>query len=203
MFVLKLCQQVCPDKIKFELSDRLGDGADGEVFDIKNQPNKVIKLCVLYEYPNAPLQQSFAKINNTLNYLMEHIPGTYARVYKYEYLGLFNRSIEWSDSGQNYILYYYVMEKLLKISEDEKKVFHSIICHEDRNLKKNYSIFKIKKMLQGMRRALDFDERQVIFFYQHLNDNNIIHHDIHVRNIMKDKEGNFKLIDFDRCDLKY
>lgn len=202
MLVLKLCQQVCPDKITFELSERLGDGADGEVFTLKNQPDKVIKLCVLYEYPDAPLKDSFSRIKNTLEYLSEHTPHTYARVYDYNYLGQFSRPIDWSSSGQNYILYHYMMERLSKISDDEKRVFHSILCHEDRNLKKNYSIFEIKKMLQGMNRALDFDERRVIFFCENLNKNNIIHNDIHVRNIMKDKDGNFKLIDFDRCELK-
>jgi hypothetical protein len=35
------------------------------------------------------------------------------------------------------------MERLNKLSEDEKKVFHSILSHEDNNLRKNFSIKKI------------------------------------------------------------
>ena len=202
MIVLKLCQQFCPDKINFALSNRLGEGADGEVFELADQPDKVIKFCVLYEYPNSSLKENYVKINNTISYIKYNQLPAYARVYEHMYLGKYNRPIEWSESGQDYILYYYTMEKLLKISEDERRVFHTVLCHEDRNLKKNYSIPEIKKILQGMARALDFDEKRVMFFYENLKNCSLIHNDVHVRNIMKDKDGNFKLIDFDRCELK-
>jgi thiamine kinase-like enzyme len=94
------------------------------------------------------------------------------------------------------------MEKLNKISEDEKKVFHSIMSHEDQNLHKNFSMSKIKNMLQGLSMGLDFDASKIIIFCENLRSTVIHHNDIHPRNIMKDNFGNFKLIDFDRCYFK-
>jgi thiamine kinase-like enzyme len=94
------------------------------------------------------------------------------------------------------------MEKLFKISEDERKIFHTILSHEDRNIVKNYPLDKVKKMLTGMSYSLDFDYNKVIFFYQNLRDCPLQHLDLHVRNIMKDIDGNFKMIDFDRMKLE-
>lgn len=198
MLVLKLL----PENIKFNLGDRLGDGADGEVFELSDYTDRVIKFCVLFEYPELMLEQEYFKRSNALAVLKNNNSSTYARVYEHEFIGLFNRPIEWSNRGQNYILYYYIMEKLNKISEDEKRVFHSILCHEDKNLNKNFSIKKINQMLEGMSTALDFDKHKVMLFCEGLKNSKIIHNDLHVRNIMKDNLGNFKLIDFDRCTIK-
>jgi thiamine kinase-like enzyme len=94
------------------------------------------------------------------------------------------------------------MEKLFELTDDEKRIFHSVLSHEDKGETKNYEILKIKKMLEGMSRALDFDEEKVTFFCEELRRAPIIHNDIHIRNIMKDISGNFKMIDFDRCNLE-
>lgn len=202
MLVLKLCQQFCPDKIDFLISNRLGDGADGEVFELKDDTSKVIKFSVLYQNSYTNIDYVYKKIIQSLDYIRINNPHAYARVYEHKYLGKYNRPIVNSSLGQDYILYYYIMEKLYKISEDEKKVFHSILSHEDRNLEKNFSIFKIKKMLKEMYRALDFNFEKIILFCESLKKDAIEHNDIHVRNIMKDLDGNFKLIDFDRSSLR-
>jgi serine/threonine protein kinase len=200
MLVLKLCNQVCPDKVKFNLFNKLGDGADGEVFELED--NKVIKFCVQFDYGYPSLKDSYQKISKTLSYIQYNKPPVYARVYEYDYLGKYDREVFGTDKKQEYILYYYIMERLVGISEDEKKVFHSLLSHEDRGIFKNYSILKIKKMLEGMQLGLDFDMGRVIFFCEKLMQSSIIHNDLHPRNIMKDKDGNFKLIDFDRCTIK-
>lgn len=203
MLALKLCQQFCPEKVNFSLSNRLGDGADGEVFELQDKPDKVIKFCVLYEYEGSDIKANINGILKSLSYIKYNRPCTYAQVHDYMYLGESSRRLESLGKNQNYILYYYIMEKLFKISEDEKKVFHSILCHQDMNLKKDYSINKIKEMLRGMGRALDFDFDKVTFFCDNVKKIPLQHQDVHVRNIMKDKMGNFKLIDFDRCELIY
>jgi len=196
MLVLKLCNQVCPEKVKFNLINKLGDGADGEVFELDD--NKVIKFCVQFDYGYDQL--SYDDISKTLSYIQYNKPHIYARIYSYDYLGKFSRKL-YDQSNQEYILYYYIMEKLNEISDDEKKVFHSLISHEDCGILKNYSILKIKQMLQGMSMGLDFDVERVTFFCERLRDSFISHNDLHPRNIMKDKNGNFKLIDFDRCTI--
>ena len=99
---------------------------------------------------------------------------------------------------QDFITYYYVMENLSKITEDEKKVFYSLLSHEDRNVKKNYSLSSVIDMLKEMQRGLDFDYNKAFRFYRVLKESKFHHMDLHPRNIMKDTDGNFKLIDFDR-----
>lgn len=201
MLVLKLCQQLCPDKIPVITSTKLGDGADGEVFEIKDDPDKVIKFCVLYQTGSIKIQNTYKLTCEVLDCLIANPAPTYAHVYSHAHMGDFSRPIAWGKKTQPYILYYYTMEKLYKISEDERKVFHSIVSHEDRGIKKNFTATKIKEMISGMSASLDFDAERVTFFCENFKNTSVSHLDVHVRNIMKDSVGNFKLIDFDRAQI--
>jgi serine/threonine protein kinase len=134
--------------------------------------------------------------------MVKHPSPTYARVYAQDCLASWQRKVDGEWTPQRYYIYYYTMEKLQKLSEDEKKVFHSLLSHEDRNIKKDFSPAKIKEMLAGLSSALDFDEEKVIFFVNNFKKSPVIHNDVHVRNIMKNINGDFKMIDFDRCELK-
>lgn len=199
MQVLKLINQNSCNTKHF-IGNEIGIGADGQVFSLQNEDDKVIKFCVKFDHNNCSLKNEYKKVNNILFYLSTKKPIAYAHVYEYGYLGEYSRSL-YDGSSQKYILYYYVMEKLNKISEDEKKVFHSLLSHEDRNIKKNFSLLKIKQMLSGLSLGLDFNSEKIILFCENLKKIDIYHNDIHPRNIMKDKDNNFKLIDFDRCIL--
>jgi RIO-like serine/threonine protein kinase len=197
MQALKLCEE---NGISLPyLGKELGYGADGQVFEAQN--DKVIKIAVCFD-PSRP----FTHIQSVMQYLIKNNPSSYASVYHNEYLGEYTR--QYYNCGvktaivQKYYLHYYIMEKLFKISEDERKIFHTILSHEDRNIVKNYPLDKVKKMLTGMSYSLDFDYNKVIFFYQNLRDCPLQHLDLHVRNIMKDIDGNFKMIDFDRMKLE-
>ena len=204
MLVLNLCQQLCPEKIPLHIKpERLGDGADGEVFELDNEPDKVIKFCILYDTGSQGLRRTYKYISNTLNYLIREPSLAYAHVYTHMYLGEWFRSVVWGNTHkqQKYLLYYYTMEKLFRISTDEQKVFHTILSHEDRGIKKNFAHDKLKEMLAGLRKGLDFDIERVIFFDDILKKTPLAHLDLHPRNIMKDKSGDYKLIDFDRCEL--
>lgn len=201
MLVLKLCEQLCPDKIPVKISNKLGDGADGEVFDIEGEPDKVIKFCVLYQTGPTKVEKTYKSICKTLDYIVTTPAPTYANVYSHEYMGAFTRKVTWGE--QPYIIYNYIMEKLQKITEDEKRVFHSLVSHEDRGIKKDFSAAQRKEMISGMGTCLDFDAEKVMFFCDNFRNTQISHLDIHVRNIMKDSAGNFKLIDFDRVEIDY
>ena len=204
MLVLQLCQQLCPEKIPVKTGERIGSGgADGEVFEILDEPSKVVKMGILYERHDRGLLKYFTAIQKGLDYVMTMQPAAYARVYEHGYLGTYSRKMEyWRTGKQNFIIYYYIMEKLRKISEDENKVFHSILSHEDRGIDKNFSTEKVREMLEGMGRSLDFDAEKVTLFCDNIRGASISHLDIHVRNIMKDDAGEFKLIDLDRIELE-
>lgn len=199
MQALALCQKVCPTKIPFAPATKLGDGADGDVYEIVGDPHKVIKFCVMYDRYGSDLITEYEDINKVLCYLEKHKPAICARVYEHAFL---TDGIQINQEYQlKYLLYYYVMEKLQKITEDEKKVFHSILSHEDRGIIKNFSEAEAFDMLMGMSKGLEFDFTKVFNFYDALKESSIKHRDIHVRNIMKDGSGNFRLIDFDRVEL--
>jgi len=199
MLVLSLCNKFCPEKLPVIPDIKLGDGADGEIFSIKNEPNKVIKLSVLYDPDETPLK-NFGKIQAAVGRIMIERPSAYVRVFSQGYLGKYYR--DYCGSKQEFILYYYIMERLEKITEDERKVFHSILSHEDRGIKKDFSPPEMEKMLAGLGRGLDFSAEKVTLFCNNIKECNIKHCDLHVRNILKDMYGNFKLIDLDRLELK-
>lgn len=201
MMVLSLCRQLCPEKIPMGIMQKIEDGADGEVFDLED-PSKVIKFSVHYDQFNGLFNSHFTNnIDSSIKYLIKYPNDLCARIHAYECMGTFERTFD--QYNQKFILYYYIMEKLNRISDDEKKIFHSICSHEDNLIVKNYPMFKIKKMLEGLSRGLDFDFEKVIFFCERLQKSPIEHLDLHPRNIMKDNVGNFKLIDFDRIKIKF
>ena len=201
MLVLNFCDQNFI-KLPFHFDESLGDGADGQVFSLRDPKDRVVKLSILLDYPERNLHKDYEDIMKTVLYLKNNNPISYAKIYDFQYLGEYKRNHQSFKDGQKYILYYYIMEKLNKISDDEKKVFHTILSHEDKGLVKKYNIVEIKKILSELSRALDFDAQKVIFFYESLRACKIEHRDIHIRNIMKTNDGSFKMIDFDRCSIR-
>lgn len=183
----------------YNIGPSLGDGANGEVFELVNT-SKVVKFSALYDYNFNNLHINYNKIINNINFLKRSDNNSYAKVYEVKHVGDGYRVCD-EELLQYYVVYSYTMEKLNKISEDEKKVFHSILSHEDLGIVKKYTINKINEMLLGMSIGLDFDINKVLFFYNEIKKINIIHEDLHDRNIMKDNKGNFKLIDFDRINI--
>jgi len=200
---MSLCRQFCPEKLPVKTGERLGEGADGEVFEIEGDTTKVIKLGILYERHDRGFLNYYRQIQRVLDYLMHAHPTAYARVYEHGYLGTHSRKMPaWKSGTQNFIIYYYIMERLQKITEDERRIFHSILSHEDRGIEKNFSPEKVREMLEGMGRSLDFDAEKVRLFCDNIRGASISHLDIHVRNIMKNEAGDFKLIDLDRIELE-
>ena len=199
MLVLKLCKQFCPSAIPFGIGDKIADGADGEVFDYF--PNQVIKLSVLFETDNFSVEKLYSKVNSVLYYCTFKSSPIYVRVHAYDYMEFCSREL-YDKSQQKFVLYYYIMEKLKKITDDERKVFDSLISHEDAGKEKKFSQTKIKEMIHGLSRGLDFDTEKVYNFCEGLKKDPLKHLDLHPRNIMKNDQGYFKCVDLDRCELR-
>ena len=182
----------------------MGDGADGETFVIADEPNKVMKLSVIYDrFEDSPQEIYFGQIAPVLDYLMLNSPPMCVAVYEHGYLGEYSRKlVNWREGKQKFVIHYCIMERLITLSEDEKRVLHSVVSHEDRKIEKDLGPTKIKEIVEGLARGLDFDAEKVILFCEQLREAFLSHSDIHPRNIMKDVNGNFKLVDFDRAILE-
>jgi serine/threonine protein kinase len=186
---------------RFHLDCELGSGADGQVFSLLNDSGKVIKFGILFDDCSNTVDQQYDKLNQVLSYIKCKKTNLFVKVYQSDFLLKGTRST--SDGNQNYLIYYYLMDRLNKLSDDETKVFHTIISHEDRNVVKNYSYDRIQEMLRQMQRGLEFTLAKVNSFYNKLlNNKEILHLDIHPRNIMKDHCNNYYLIDLDRSQLQ-
>lgn len=153
------------------LTNRIGSGADGIVW-LTN--NKVVKICI-GDY------LKFVQILKSLD-------NNYVKVYEHKKI----------DKYLDADMYLYYMEKLNKLTEDENKVFYTLVSHEDSSKIKSFSDKKAIKILDELERFLEFDKNKVFKFIKQISANNIKHLDICERNIMKDDCGNFKLIDLER-----
>ena len=203
MQVVKLIEQFgiqLPFQPPFQLGKSIGDGLDGEVLELTNQPDQVCKLSVIYDTPWRPIS-TYSKIEEALQWIKLNQPPCYVPVLEHDFLGQFSRQLVDPIRNQDLVLYYYMMPRLQKISEDESKVFHTILSHEDRNLRKNLQPQKIVVILQSLSIGLDFDFSRITLFVDCLRNSPLQHQDLHPRNIMKDELGNFKLIDLDRIQL--
>lgn len=196
MYSLSVYRKYLPDQLPVRPGERLGEGNNGEVLSIEGDSSKVLKLSMLLTKEGD--QSKYRPIKNGLDYMVAMCPPAYVRVYEHGYLG---ECPIGPSPCLRYIFYYYIMEKLHKTSEDERKLFHSILSHEDRGLKKRFSLEKIRKMLGGMAKGLDFDAEKVMLFCENIRAAPVIHEDTHGRNIMKNDNGNFRLIDLDSISL--
>jgi hypothetical protein len=188
MWILPIVQEMCPNKIPVQIDCLLGRGIDGEVYSIVGLPDKVIKLSFLVEDDDT---NYYSDLSKALSYIVSIRPRAYVQVYEHG----------WLVSHGDIVLFFSIMEKLQKISEDEERIFHSILSHEDFGKKKDLSRAKVEELISGMS-ALDFDPKKVRLFCDNIKAAPLSHHDMHTRNIMKDGMGNFKLIDLDRVTLE-
>lgn len=184
-------------KLPFSIGPSLGQGADGEVRELIGQPKKVIKLSVMYDLDySGSFKNDYINKLAVYHKIMRDSPSCLVKLHDY---GLIHFGDRLTEVGkQEYVVYYSVMEKLYSISEDESKVFHTIISHEDNNKIKAYSDKELNRILYNFRRGLDFSEEEVKLFHTNLKNCKFRHNDIAVRNIMKNGLGKFKLIDIDR-----
>ena len=169
------------------VSNLIGKGVDGEVFQSLDNPNEVIKFGVVFHAQPVNIERN-------INYIMEHNPCTYVHVHDF--------SIKPSKHELLSHVYVCFMEKLSSLSNDEIKLFHTLVSHEDSNKKKDITDANVVKITEDLSFFLDFDKKKVRSFCSNYLNSNIIHHDLHPRNIMKDKNNNFKLIDLDRISIK-
>lgn len=165
------------------LGPKIGAGFNGQVHLLHDDPTKVVKISQSF-YP-----LDYKAIDNLCT---NRFPAC-GKVFEYYTHKAYDRN---TNREFNFLIY--KMEKLNEISDDESRVFFSILSHEHRNIEKKFSPSALEEILKGLSFSLDFDVDKVIFFYENLKKLPFKYADLHEENIMKDNFGNFKLIDFDR-----
>jgi hypothetical protein len=171
-------------KLPFVITSLVDAGRCGNIYAIKNDLNRVVKITKIHN-------NNFENFTSILNFLTKNKSGLYAKIFEHGLLEVVD----------NYVLYYYIMEKYNYISDDEYKVFDSILSHRDFNVKKKFSMQELDEVLLGLSKGLDFDLKKVKCFYNLIELHPILHKDLHSRNIMKDNED-FVLIDLDFLQFK-
>lgn len=182
--------------LSHNLGQSLGYGAHGEVFEVLGDSDKAIKLSVLYDAYDTPIDHMFNNILQVHTYLKGKCIFPLASIY--EFAKISEGSRDTVDGKQKYITYYCVMERLLPLKEDDKKVLKTICDIYNKNVEQKKPI---KNILKELSCWFDFDQHKVLEFYDALVKCPISHNDVHRRNILKDKYNNFKLVDFDRSSF--
>lgn len=183
--------------LPYELGDEIShSGADGQVFHIKNDPDKVIKLSIFYSYDEYIIEHHYSNIENKYKTVINNPQKSIVKVFNINYIH--HKVYGKCTIAKNYIIYYSIMEKLIPITKDEDKILKSL-C----DLKNNkINTFSFPKIVDELKHYYLFDRDKVLDFYDGLDSSIVIHNDFHRRNIMKDNDGNFKLIDLDRISIK-
>jgi hypothetical protein len=179
--------------------EKIGEGSQGEVYNYTPSNDRVVKYSVIYDYYFTNTLDK--KINSFFNILVDlknNPENIFPIIFDFN-------ALHWSkrqtiDGPQDYVIYYYIMNKLNKIDDDENKVFHSIMSHQDNNKKHNFTYKQLNDTLNGLSYGLNFDKQKITEFYFKVLSSKYHHGDITGRNIMKDYLNNFKLVDLD--DLK-
>ncbi len=173
---------------KYPVNERLNGGADGDVFTSDDKIIKFVKIKDEKKNANNVWNKNKAIITK----IMDISPKHFCKIYDFGLICV-------SENPYS-IVYFYLMEKLNGLSDDEKKAIDTLISHRDYNRKINFN--KALDLVPALDKYLEFDSNKMNLFIKQIQGSNIIHNDIHARNVMKDNFGNFKLIDFERMSIK-
>lgn len=188
-----------PDTLEFpvQLGAKLGCGQDGIVYEISNSKDRVGKLSIqLLTSKDIIPYEAWKQTLDNLALVQQINPSHIVKIY------WFDQILTHEYKTLPYSIYWTEMERLFPLSEDEKKVCHTVLSHEDAQKPKNYTQDQLNKVLAELSIGLDYDIDRMTAFCLAIKNSFIKHNDIHPRNIMKDKDGNFKLIDLNRITIK-
>lgn len=184
-------------EVPFPLGEEIGNGVDGQVFLQKGDEEFVIKLSAIIGTSTNVVLEEFdrrcAVIDNMRHFYYSTPIANYFTI-------PFERCYLWQGnySSSSRLIYYARMERLLALSADEERVFHTLLSHEDANKKKQYDLMTLNELSNWY----SFDQERANTFCKAVFFGRYQHNDLHIRNIMKDADGNYKLIDFDRMEVR-
>lgn len=179
--VPKLAPPKCRhDKIPWR-GEYLAEGVDGKAYQNWEEEDKVVKVGFLDHAARSG--SSLSKLEDNFDFVLVNQPEAYVKVYDY---GCF-------DCKSCNISYFVMMEKLEKLSQKESSEipFFAINAQALMSKRKKHSTDQV----DFLKRASNPKKKS---FAENIWKSGLFHNDIHAGNIMKDINGNYKLIDLDR-----
>ena len=181
----KLAPRRCShDKIPWR-GNYLAEGADGKAYENWNDEGKVVKVGFIDTMLHS--MNSLDKLEDNFDYVYVNKPKAYVEVYDYGCV----------DCRTCNVSYYVLMQKLEPLDGNETYEIPNIV----RQVQQLVNSYKKTKDCPYPRQRLHYKNQAHQDFAEAIWDSGIIHNDAHHGNIMKDSDGNYKLIDLDRLSF--
>jgi hypothetical protein len=199
--------------LPFKLGEEIGCGCDGQVFEVIEgygeygypiKRGSVIKLSAIY---GTNSYRQYLRVAAHLGFLQHNRTPHFAAVFNFGLLVHFDLPETISSTSnrmqpkESCTVYFYEMEKLLPLSSEETKLFHTLLSHEDANKQKDFSPEGLTKRVDELADWFIFEKKDVLAFCLAATSGKIRHKDLHERNIMRNRLNQFKLVDLDRLEL--
>lgn len=172
------------DKIPWR-GNYLAEGADGKAYENWDDENKVVKVGFIDTMAHS--MTSLDQLEDNFDYVLTNKPKAYVEVYDYGCV----------DCRACNVSYFVLMQKLEPLDGLELYEIPNIVQQAQR-LVNNY---KTSNNSPFPRQRLSYKNKAQQDFAEAIWDSGIIHNDAHHGNIMKDDDGNYKLIDLDRLSF--
>ena len=183
--------------MKHNIGEVLGSGFHGDVYELLDHPHQVVKIA--WAPLNVPAEFAGRSDTTGIRHTFPFIQGIYQYLLK-NHFSVLAKVFDFCSLHQRENKQYYmaILEKLQPLTEPEQKVMKSVCMDYNGNIETGKCLHHIDELKEW----LEFNPSKVIDFYTSLTHLPVAHRDFHRRNIMKDLDGNFKLIDFELVDIK-
>lgn len=165
--------------VPYDLEEKIGYGADGEVWSIRNS-DKVVKFSTLYPIYNTSIEDIFRLKAEVFDELFKRKEDIFVN-----FSDFFREKVTFDG-----IVYSYVMDRLNYLSENEERYIDSFTLEEEKESSE-------LKYLLTQEQQKKFNQ-----FLKNKKMSRFVYVDFHCENVMKGKDDNYKFIDFDSVQIK-
>lgn len=184
------------------IDQKIGQGTQGEVYSILGDPSKVIKFAYLDSNIGDPREKNEKRKLSFLavmKYLSSYYFSCFPKVYGY---GVIDLDEVTSRRHTNPHISFSIWEKLERLPKNLEYMFDSIYNYMDRR-ESNFEVVADAVAHYNKSYNLNLDLKKFMKFYTQLICVPVSQGDMCGSNFMMNKDGDFKIIDFDRARLTF